>query len=239
VEGTCDTISGPTDAESETTRMLTEAIPASLAAALYPQALLFVAYLLAHPEPRKRALVFTAGAVVASLGSGLALVFILQGTGIERGPRQFTVPPWIDLGIGILLLTAAVYLWFRPPKGPKAAKQRRELGLFALVAIGLVMYAPSPLYLAALHAIAKAHDSVLVTVLSVVLVAALYMLFIEIPIIGHAVWPEATLRVVTAMNAWFGRHGRTIIVLVAGAFGAYLVISAAVHLLHGPAPSPA
>jgi hypothetical protein len=239
VEGHCDTISGPPDAESETTRMLTEAIPASLAAALYPPALLFVAYLLANPEPRKRALVFITGAVVASLGSGLALVFILQGTGIERGPRRFTVPPWIDLGIGILLLATAAYIWFRPPKGPKAAKQRRELGLFGLVAIGLVMYAPSPLYLAALHAIAKAHDSVLVTILSVVLVAALYMLFIEIPIIAHAIWPEATLRVVTVMNAWFGRHGRTIIVLVAGAFGAYLVISGAVHLLHGPAPSPA
>jgi len=41
------------------------------------------------------------------------------------------------------------------------------------------------------------------------------------------------------MNAWFGRHGRTIIALVAGAFGAYLVISAAVNLIHGPAPSPA
>jgi hypothetical protein len=205
---------------------------------MYPPALLFVAYLLANPQPRKRAFVFIAGAMIASLGFGFALVFILQGTGIERGPHHRTVPPWIDLGIGVLLLASAVYIWFRPPKGPKAAKQRREIGLIGLLAIGLVMYAPSPLYLAALHAIAKAHDSVLVTILSVVLVAAVYMLIIEIPVLAHAIWPEATIRVVTAVNTWFGRYGRTMIVLAAGAFGIYLVISATVHLIQGPAPTP-
>ena len=219
--------------------MLTEAVPASLGAGMYPPALLFVAYLLANPEPRKRALVFIAGAVIASLGFGFALVFIIRGTGIERGPHHRSVPPWIDLGIGVLLLASAVYIWFRPPKGPKAAKQRREIGLIGLLAIGLVMYAPSPLYLAALHAIAKAHDTVLVTILSVVLIAAVYMLIIEIPVVAHAIWPEATIRVVTAVNAWFGRYGRTVLVLAMGGFGIYLVISATVHLVHGPAPAPA
>jgi hypothetical protein len=219
--------------------MLTEAVPASLGAGLYPPALLFVAYLLANPQPRKRALVFIAGAVIASLGSGLALVFILQATGVERGPHHRTVPPWIDLGIGILLLASAIYVWFRPPKGPKAAKQHREIGLIGLLAIGLVMYAPSPLYLAALHAIAEAHDSVLVTILSIVLVAAVYMLIIEIPVVAHVIWPEATMRAVAVVNAWFGRYGRTIVVLAAGAFGVYLVISATVHLIQGPSPAPA
>src|SRR3954470_23637498 len=99
--------------------MLGEAVPAALGAALYPPGLLFVAFLLANPQPRKRALVFLAGAVIATLGFGFALVFVLQGTGIERGPRHRTVPPWIDLAIGLLLLAAAVYVWFRPPRGPK------------------------------------------------------------------------------------------------------------------------
>jgi hypothetical protein len=216
--------------------MLTEAIPASLAAALYPPALLFVAYLLANPHPRRRALVFLTGAVIATLGTGFAFVFVLQGTGIERGPHHRTVPPWIDLGIGVLLLATATYLWFRPPRGPKAAKERRELGLIGLLAIGLVMYSPSPLYLAALHAIAKAHDSVLVTILSVLLVAALYMLIIEIPVVAHTIWPEATLRTVTVVNTWFARHGRTIIVLASGAFGLYLVIHAIVALTGDPGP---
>jgi hypothetical protein len=217
--------------------MLTEAVPAAFGAALYPPGLLFVAFLLVNPQPRKRALVFIAGAVVATLGFGFALVFILQGTGVERGPHR-TVPAWVDLGIGILLLGSAIYVWFRPPSGPKAAKERRELGLVGLLVIGLLMYTPSPLYLAALHAIAKAHEAVIYTILSVILVAAIYMLVIEIPVVAHAIWPEATLRVVTAINAWLGRYGRTIIVLAAGAFGIYLVISATVHLIQGPPPVP-
>jgi hypothetical protein len=218
--------------------MLTEAVPAALGAAIYPPGLLFVAFLLVNPEPRKRALVFVTGAVIATLGFGFSLVFVLQGTGIERGPHR-TIPPWIDLAIGLLLLGAAVYVWFRPPRGPKAAKQRRELGLIGLLGIGLLMYTPSPLYLAALHAIAKVNDSVLVTILSVLLVAAVYMLIIEIPLVAYAIWPEATLRVVTAVNGWLARHGRTIIVLAAGAFGVYLVISSLVHIAHPPAPPPA
>jgi hypothetical protein len=46
--------------------------------------------------------------------------------------------------------------------------------------------------------------------------------------------------VVTAVNAWFGRYGRTIVVLAAGAFGVYLVIHAIVELIQGPPlPPPA
>ena len=76
------------------------------------------------------------------------------------------------------------------------------------------------------------------TILSVVLVAVIYMLVIEIPVVAHAIWPEATLRVVTAVNAWLGRYGRTIVLLAAAAFGLYLVISATVHLIQGPPPAP-
>ncbi|MCD2195217.1 GAP family protein [Actinomycetospora endophytica] len=216
--------------------MLGEAVPAAFGAALYPPGLLFVAFLLVSPQPRRRALIFIAGAVIASLGVGFALVFILQGTGVERGPHR-TVPAWVDLALGIVLLGSALYVWFRPPRGPKAAKERRELGLLGLLAIGLLMYSPSPLYLASLHAIAKAHESVLLTILSVLLVAAIYMLVIEIPVIAHAIWPEQTIRVVTAVNTWLGRYGRTIVVIAAGAFGIYLIISASVHLIEGPPPT--
>ena len=175
--------------------MLTEAVPAALAASLYPPGLLFVSFLLANARPRQRALVFIAGAAIATLGFGFALVFVFQSTDLERGPHR-TVPSWIDLGIGVLLLASAVYVWFRPPRGPKAAEQRKELGLIELLVIGLVMYTPSPLYLAALHSIAKAHAGIVVTVLSVVLVAAVYMLIVEIPVVAHAVRPDATLRAV-------------------------------------------
>lgn len=217
--------------------MTAEAVPAAFGASVYPPALLFVAFLLAGPRPRQRSLVFIAGAVIATLGFGFLLVFVLQGTGVERDPHHWTVPNWVDLVVGILLLGFALVAWFRPPRGPKSTKQRRQLGLLGLLAIGFLMYTPSPLYLASLHSIAKAHTNLLATVLSILLVAAIYMLIIEIPVITHAVWPEQTIRWVTTVNTWLARYGRTIIVVAAGAVGVYLVISSLVKLIGGPAPA--
>lgn len=209
--------------------MLSEAVPAALGAAIYPPALLFVAFLLANPRPRTRALVFLAGAALITLSVGFLVVFLLQDSGIES-PEHRTVPPWIDFALGILLLAFALVVYLRPPRGPKAAKHRRELGLAGLLVIGIVMYSPSPLYLASLHAIAKAHASLPAVVLSIILVAALYLLMIEIPIIAHAIWPEATLRSVTVVNAWLSRNGRTIIIVVAAGFGTYFLVSGIVRL---------
>ena len=209
--------------------MLSEAVPAALGAAISPTALLFIAFLLTNQQPRRRASIFLTGAVLITLGVGFLVVLALQGTGIE-GPRHRTVPPWIDLGLGIVLVVFALIIHFRP-RATKTPRQRRELGLIGLLGLGMAMYTPSPLYLSSLHAVAKGHAGLLVTVLSVVLVAALYMLVIEIPIIAHAIWPDGTVRVVTAVNAWLARHGRTIIVLVAGCFGVYLIISGIAHLV--------
>ncbi|WP_158605514.1 GAP family protein [Amycolatopsis panacis] len=210
--------------------MLSEAVPAALGAAIYPPALLFIAFLLVHPRPRRRALIFLSGAVLITLGFGFVFVLVLQGTGAES-PKHRTVPAWIDLAIGVLLIAFALVIHFRPPRGPKVAKQRRELGLIGVLGVGVLMYTPAPLYLSSLHSIAKAHASLLVTVLSIILVAAIYMLLIEIPIIAHAIWPDATVRGVTAVNTWLAKHGRTLIVIVAAGFGAYLIGSGIAHLV--------
>ncbi|MEV4600626.1 GAP family protein [Amycolatopsis sp. NPDC049253] len=209
--------------------MLSEAVPAAFGAAIYPPALLFIAFLLASQHPRKRALIFLAGAVFITLGFGFLSVFVLQASGAESTKHR-TVPAWIDLTIGILLVAFALVVYFRPPRGPKAAKSRRELGVIGLLSVGLLMYTPAPLYLASLHAIAKAHSGLAATVLSIILVAVIYMLLIEIPIVAHAIWPETTVRCVSAVNTWLAQHGRTIIVVVAAGFGIYLISSGIAHL---------
>ncbi|WIX81843.1 GAP family protein [Amycolatopsis carbonis] len=210
--------------------MLSEAVPAAFGAAIYPPALLFMAFLLVNPQPRKRALIFLAGAVIITLGFGFLSVLVLQSSGAESTKHR-TVPAWIDLSIGILLVAFALVVYSRPPRGPKAAKKRREFGVIGLLTIGLLMYTPTALYIASLHAIAKAHASLVVTVLSIILVAVIYMLLIEIPIVAHAIWPEATIRWVTAVNAWLAKHGRTIIIVVSAGFGIYLISSGIAHLV--------
>jgi hypothetical protein len=210
--------------------MLSEAVPAAFAAAIYPPALLFIAFLLVNPRPRRRALIFLAGAVLITLGVGFVVVLALQGSGAESS-RHRTVPPWIGLAIGIVLVVFAVVIYFRPPRGPKAAKHQRELGLIGLLGVGMLMYVPSPLYLSSLQSIAKANAGLPATVLSIILVAAIYMLLIEIPIIAHFIWPDTTIRGVSAVNAWLTKHGRTIIIIVTAGFGAYLIGSSIAHLV--------
>jgi Sap-like sulfolipid-1-addressing protein len=210
--------------------MLSEAVPAAFAASIYPQVLLFVAFLLVHPHPRRRALIFLAGAVVITFGVGFLGVLVLQASGAES-PGHRTVPPWIDLALGILLVAFAVVVYVRPPRGPRAATKRRELGVIGLLGVGVLMYTPSPLYLVSLHDIAKAHAKLLVTVLSIILVAVIYMLMIELPIIAHAIWPDTTVRWVTAVNTWLAQHGRAIVIIVAVGFGAYLIASSIAHLV--------
>lgn len=210
--------------------MWSEAIPSALGAAIYPPALLFTAFLLASPGARSRALIFLAGAIVVTLGVGFAVVLLLQGTGLESRQHR-SVPPWIDLALGLLLVLFAVVVYLRPPKGPKAAKKRREIGLIGLFGIGVFMYSPSPFYLASLHAISKSHPTGLGIVVGVVVVAAIYMLLIEIPIVAHALWPQDTVRKVTAVNGWLARHGRTIVIVAAAGFGVYLLSTATAHLI--------
>lgn len=210
--------------------MLSEAVPAALGAAIRPPALLFIAFLLVNPRPGRRALIFLGGAVLIALGFGFLSVLVLQASGAESAEHR-TVPHWIDLAIGILLVAFALVIYFRPPRGPKAAKQRRELGVIGLLGIGLLMYRPSLLYLASLHAIAKAHASPLETVLGIVLVAVIYLLLIEIPIIAHAIWPDTTIRWVTAANTWLAKHGRSVIIIVVAGFGGYLTASGIAHLV--------
>lgn len=210
--------------------MWSEAVPAAFGAAIRPPALVFMAFLLVNPRPGRRALIFLAGAVLVTLGFGFLSVLVVQSSGAESA-RHRTVPHWIDLAIGILLVAFALVIYFWPPRGPKAARQRRELGVIGLLGIGLLMYRPSLLYLASLHAIAKAHAGLLVTMLDIVLVAVIYLLLIEIPIIAHAIRPDATIRRVTAVNAWLANHGRAIIITVAAGFGVYLIASGIAHLV--------
>jgi Sap, sulfolipid-1-addressing protein len=210
--------------------MLAHAIPAALAAAIYPQALLFVAFVLGRPQPRKRASIFLAGAAVVTLGVGFAVVLLLQHTGVEDA-RHPTVPPWIDLGLGVALLLVAAAVCLRPPRRTPRSERHRELGVLGLFAIGLVMYTPSPFYLASLHAIATSHDGAVATAGGIVLVAILFMLMAEIPIVAHVIWPEATIRTVGVVNGWLSRHGRTLIAVAAIALGGYLIASAVIRLI--------
>lgn len=208
--------------------MLWEAVPTALVAAFSPWTLLIVAELLSRDRPIRPALVFLATAAATTLAIGFAVVLALGSSGIENTHKHRTVPPALDVALGLLILAGALFVARRPARGPK--KKRREAGLAAVIVLGVVVGSPSPLYLASLHSIAKGNPSAAIATVDVLMIAALVLLLAELPIVMFLLAPERSTAVLEATNAWLGRHGRVIGVTAACAVGCYFVVIGVVHL---------
>ena len=224
--------------------MLLQAVLTALVAGFAPWTLLVVATLLAKEQrPMRHALVFLAAAAAFTLAVGFLVVEALGASGLENTQRHRSVPPWIDIGIGIAILVAVPFLARRTPerqqekKDRKAARnptrkqrQRREAGLLAAVTLGLFVGSPSPLYLASLHSLSESQPNAEIGTLEVVLIAMLVLFMAEIPIILYAIWPERTTAALKTTNAWLSRHGHVILVVAATVVGCYFIIHGAVNL---------
>ena len=210
--------------------MLWQAVPTALVAAFSPWTLLIVAELLSRERPVRLALVFLAAAAVTTLAIGFAVVLALGGSGIDNSRKHRTVPPALDVAVGLLILAGALFVARRPARESTKAR-RREAGLIAVILLGLVVGSPSPLYLASLHSIAKGDPSTVSATVDVLVIAALVLLLAEIPIVMYLLAPERCTRILEASNAWLSRHGRVIAITAAGAVGCYFVVNGVVHLV--------
>lgn len=210
--------------------MLWEAIPSALAAAFSPSTLLIVAGLLGLAHPMRNALVFLITAATVTLTVGFVVVEVLKGTSVDDSSEHPTVPPAIDLVIGLVILAFGVYVARRPRRAPKQKPEQREMSLLVVVGLGLVLGSPSPMYLAALHSVAKGNPSGAAVVVDVVLLAAIVLLMAELPILYYLIAPERAAAALKVANEWLARHGRTIGLSAAGIVGTYFVISGIVGL---------
>jgi hypothetical protein len=211
--------------------MLWEAVPTALAAALSPPTLLIVAGLLSLERPMRNASVFMVTAAVVTVGVGFALVQILKSTGIDDSHKHRTVPPALDLALGVVILVFAAFVARRPPHETKEKAEQREMRLLVIVGLGLFVGSPSALYVTSLHSIAKGNPSGATVVLDVLLIAAIVLLMAEIPIALYAIAPDRTAAALKATNEWLARHGRVIVLAAAVVVGCYFVISGIVHLV--------
>ena len=210
--------------------MLWEAVPTALVAAFSPWTLLIVAELLSRDRPVRLALVFLAVAAATALAFGFVVVLALSGTGIDNSRKHHSLPPALDVGLGLLVLAGALFVARRPPHKPKKKTRRREVGVLAVIVLGLVVGSPSPLYLTALHAIAKGDPSAGAATLDVLVIAVLVLLMAEIPIVMYLLAPQRSTSILHTANAWLAQHGRLIGVVAACAVGCYFIISGVVHL---------
>jgi hypothetical protein len=239
--------------------VLSEAVVTALVAGFSPWTLLIVAGLLGRERPLRYALVFLASAAVTALLVGFLVVLALGSTDLENRQRHHSFSPALDLVLGIAILVLTPILLRHPPHLPRRLQERRNArkerkeheheghgadaeeerekerreaaGLLAVVLLGVFAGSPSPLYLAALHSITKGQPGSTAGSLEVLLIAALYMILAEVPIILFALAPERTTALLESANAWLGRNGHTIGIIAAIGVGCYFTVSGIVHLV--------
>jgi len=89
---------------------------------------------------------------------------------------------------------------------------------------GLAVGMPTAYYLAAIAAILKSGSSAGTQVAALVVFNVVAFAQAEIPIVSFGIAPEATRRRIDQLYAWVSGHQRTVVTVVAGVVGIYLVI---------------
>lgn len=222
--------------------MFAQAIGFSVLAAISPTALLVMAVFLGSANPRRTALLYVAGAVVMTVTMAVTGLVVLRAIGLEQ-PRLHDPRYELRMGIGIIALTAAVVVWRRrrPAVPPDAAEPAVPRGIVArLVAqpkpaaafvAGLVLFAPSAAFVAAVQAVATAEANAPVTALALLAVVLISCIIAWLPLLAFLAAPDATTRHLKTFNGWLRAKSR---LLLAGALlvcGVALVLNGALGLV--------
>ena len=210
--------------------MILQAAGLALLAALSPTALLAAAVFLGSARPKVTTAFYLAGALAISLVMGVVLVIVLRSADLSR-PDQHAPRYGLRLGLGILLLAAAVVVARRKPRPPDPARPQQGMvsrlvanpGPLSGFLAGLLIFAPGATFLAALQVIATSRADIAETAVALVVVIVINVLFVWLPIVLYLIAPELTKRHLMAFNGWLRAHGKAILVWVLIVVGAIMV----------------
>jgi hypothetical protein len=195
--------------------------------------------MLGRPQPARQLLAYLIGGMGFSIIIGLLIVLALHGSSVLRGLDKSTRAV-IGVAAGGLLIFIAIavasgrQMQWRPRRTrkrnadhpPRHSLPNRALGhdsLWIAWAAGALYSAPGAEYLAGLALLAKLNAppaANVAAILSVIMFA-----LIELPLLGLVLMPDRTRSLSEKLNALMTAHRQTLIVVVAGAGGAYLLIS--------------
>jgi len=221
--------------------VLGQAAGFALLAAVSPTALLVMAVFLGSDNPRRTALMYVAGAMIMTVAMAVVVLFVLRATGLNQ-PRQHAPRYGLRLGLGVIALAFSLYL-IRRGKRPKPAShdgKPKRPGLIARLTaspsprtafvLGLLLFAPSTTFIAAVQVIATANEPVPITAAAVIVVVILTAATVWLPLLGYLVFPEATTRVLRQANEWLRVRGRLLVTGALWIAGLILVVDGALGL---------
>jgi hypothetical protein len=220
--------------------VLGQAAGFAVLAAVSPTALLVMAVFLGSANPRRTALMYVTGAVIMTVAMAVVLLFVLRATGLNQ-PRQHAPRYGLRLGLGVIALAGAAYMGRRKrsPSAPGDGETRRP-GLIARLTaspspraafvLGLLLFAPSATFIAAVQVVATANAGVPVTAAAIVVVVIITALSVWLPLLAYLAFPETTTRVLRGANDWLRAHGRLLVIGALGIGGTLLVVNGALGL---------
>ena len=220
--------------------MIAQAAGLALLAAMSPTALLVAAVYLGSARPRLTGMFYLAGAVVMSVVTGVVVLAVLRSADLNH-PDQHAPRYGFRLGLGILLLAAAIVVAGRKPKAPDPAKAGQgfvsrmvaDPAPLSAFVVGLLVFAPGVTFIAALQVIATAGADLELTAIAVIVVVVINVLLVWLPLTFYLVAPGLTTRRLAAFNGWLRANGSAILVGVLAVVGAIMVINGIYGLVTG------
>jgi MFS family permease len=205
--------------------LLTEAAGLAVLAALSPTALIVAAVFLAAANPRRTLVVYLAGAIVMT-GIMATIVYLALRAGHVYKPHQHQTRYGLRLGLGLLMLIAAPLVWRRrrrprAPKPEKKPKKEKRPGLITRLTaepgvkeaflLGLVVFAPSATFIAAVQVVATGKESTAIAVLDLIVIIVITLAFVWLPFLLFLFMPDQTTRLLHRLNAWMRAHGHDLL----------------------------
>jgi hypothetical protein len=227
--------------------VLFQAAGFALLAAISPAALLVMAVFLSSAEPRRIAVTYTLGAFVMTVVAAIAGLIIIRTAGLNL-PHGHDPRYGLRLGLGVLALAGAVVLLLRyrsasrdsTKSGNSDKSDKSSKGLISRLTAhpsprtafiaGLILFAPSATFLAAVQVIATSNASVVIIAVGILIVVTLGVLLVWVPLIAFFAAPDATTRALAASNGWLRSHGRKLAVAALALAGLILIVNGALGL---------
>jgi hypothetical protein len=217
-----------------------EAAGFAFLASISPTTLVVMAVFLGSENPRRTAMTFAAGAIAMTATAAVASLFILRAAGlnlsVNHDPRY-----GLRLGLGVLAFASAIVVSRRGRDRPAGTEPDQPGGgvVGRLVAkttpraaftAGLILFAPSATFLAAVQVIATANTGLLVTLAGMLIVIALSAIAAWLPLLAYLAAPDATTARLKAVNGWLRAQGRALAVAALAIAGLALVVNGALGL---------